>query len=68
VIEESNARRNVIGSTAVEVDGGFDLGLLGGALDAGLTLHGVALLASPNPRLYQLGLATSIDASLPGTG
>ena len=46
VVEEADAGRDVIGAGAVEIDGGLDLGLLGGALDGGLPLHGnFALLA-----------------------
>src|SRR5205807_625439 len=59
MVEEADSCRHVIGAGAVEIDGGLDLGLLGGALDGGLSLHGGALLASPAPRLYQLGVACS---------
>src|SRR5262245_10639021 len=49
VVEEADARCNVVGAGAVEVDAGLDLGLLGGALDAGLPLHVgcLACLAGP---------------------
>ena len=41
VVEEADAGRDVIGAGAVEIDGRLDLGLLGGAIDGGLPLHGV---------------------------
>jgi hypothetical protein len=48
VVEEADAGRNVVGARAVEVDAGLDLGLLGGAIDGGLPLHGSdALPAMP---------------------
>ena len=37
---KANAGANLVGTAAVEIDAGLDLGLLGGALDAGLPLHG----------------------------
>src|SRR5262249_48656931 len=61
VVEETDAGHNVIGARAVEIDAGFDFRLAGGALDAGLPFHCyIALLASPRPRLYQLGNPISI--------
>ena len=61
VVEEADARGDVVGAGAVEVDGRLDLGLLGGALDGGLPFHGnLALLAGRNPSLYQLDPTVSI--------
>jgi hypothetical protein len=39
VIEKADAGRDLIRARAVEIDGRLDLGLLGGAIDGGLSLH-----------------------------
>ena len=64
VVEEADAGGDVIGASAVEIDGRLDLRLLGGAIDSCLPLHGkFALLAPLRPSVYQLGRTYASDPS-----
>ena len=67
VVEEADAGRNVVGAGAVEVDGGLDLGLLGGAIDAGLPLHVRCLACLAGPKALSAWARHFHSQALPGS-